>query len=172
MSTTHLISAIAIDGTIGINNKIPWKISEDLQYYKAKTLDSVVIVGYNTYLSLPKVALRNRVYIVVTKKKINDIFEDDYSVHFICDPKMALHFARQKYKHLNIYIAGGGQIYEQLIGECEFAHITWVSEKYEGKNKIKFPNIKLFTIFKEFSSSDWNVNPEGLEFKFVTYARK
>ncbi|MFC2136798.1 dihydrofolate reductase, partial [Bacteroidota bacterium] len=73
--TISIIVAIAENYAIGKNNDLLWYISEDLKRFKRLTNDHTVIMGKNTFLSLPKGALPNRTNIVITDDK-NDNFEN------------------------------------------------------------------------------------------------
>ena len=53
---------------IGKNNTIPWKLSSDLKRFKELTLNNIVIMGKNTWTSLPKKPLQNRINIVISKE--------------------------------------------------------------------------------------------------------
>ena len=62
----EVIFACNEDGLIGQNNSIPWKISQDLKFFKLTTENHVVIMGRKTFESLGK-PLKNRINIVVSK---------------------------------------------------------------------------------------------------------
>ena len=71
-----IILACDINNGIGKNNKLPWKIKEDMEYFKTKTTYSeypdyknVVIMGYNTWISIPNKfrPLKGRINIIITK---------------------------------------------------------------------------------------------------------
>ncbi len=62
-----LILACDPDGGIGYQNKLPWtKIQGDLPRFKALTSGKIVVMGRNTWDSLPKKPLPNRLNVVVT----------------------------------------------------------------------------------------------------------
>lgn len=61
-----LIVARDENGAIGLKNTIPWKLSSDMKYFKKMTTGNIVIMGYNTYHSLPFV-LPGRINIVITR---------------------------------------------------------------------------------------------------------
>ena len=58
---------------IGLNNKLPWKCSEDLKHFKKLTNGCNLLVGYNTYQTLPK--LENRSLVI---DKRNELLEQEY----------------------------------------------------------------------------------------------
>jgi len=69
-----LIVACTPSGGIGYNNELPWsKIEGDLPRFKELTTGKVVLMGRNTWDSLPKKPLPNRINVVVTSKNIDGI---------------------------------------------------------------------------------------------------
>ena len=61
-----LITAYDKNKLIGVDNKLPWDLPEDLKHFKKSTLNKTIIMGKNTYLSLKK-PLPNRVNIVISR---------------------------------------------------------------------------------------------------------
>ena len=61
-----LIAAVSKDRVIGKQGGIPWKIKEDLSFFKEKTLNSPIIMGRATYNSIGR-PLPNRLNIVMTR---------------------------------------------------------------------------------------------------------
>jgi dihydrofolate reductase len=69
-----LIVACDPSGGIGYNNKLPWsKIEGDLPRFKELTTGKVILMGRNTWESLPKQPLPNRINVVVSSKDIPEI---------------------------------------------------------------------------------------------------
>ena len=62
-----LVVAVAQNGIIGNNGKIPWRIADDMRHFKAVTLGKPCIMGRKTWESLPKKPLPGRTNIVVTR---------------------------------------------------------------------------------------------------------
>ena len=73
MSEVIIIAAVAKNNVIGKNNKIPWYIKDDFKHFRELTTNHPIIMGKNTFLSLPKKPLPNRTNIVLTFK------DDDFS---------------------------------------------------------------------------------------------
>jgi len=66
-----LIIACTPAGGIGLDNKLPWsKIEGDLPRFKKLTTDQVIVMGRNTWLSLPKKPLPSRLNFVVTSQQL------------------------------------------------------------------------------------------------------
>src|SRR6195256_1413908 len=63
----YLVAAVASNGVIGVNGKLPWQLPEDLKHFKQLTLGHPVIMGRRTWESLGK-ALPGRENIVVTTR--------------------------------------------------------------------------------------------------------
>ncbi len=68
MRKISIIVAMATNRVIGINNGLPWHISDDLKRFKQLTTGHTIIMGRKTYESIGK-ALPNRTNIVVSRQK-------------------------------------------------------------------------------------------------------
>lgn len=69
-----LIVACDPNGGIGYNNKLPWtNLQGDLPRFKELTTGKVILMGRNTWDSLPKKPLPNRINVVVSSKDIDGI---------------------------------------------------------------------------------------------------
>jgi dihydrofolate reductase len=165
-----IISAVSVDGVIGIDNEIPWRIPEDFKHFRTTTMGNILLVGYNTYKMLPAKAFEGREYIVLTGgNPIEDVSPDIY--HFrdldtildlLCDTKTDIK---------KIFVAGGEMVYNSLIDYCDEAIITWVNKTIPNGNK-RFPIVKLFANFEVYSDQDWQTSKSGELYKITFYKRK
>ena len=126
-------------GIIGIDNKMPWHIPEELKYFKKITENSIVIMGKNTYKSIGY-ALPNRINIIVSSK--SDI-QDKLNVHVRKNLEEALGLAEALGHQFqkNIFIIGGASIYEQTTSYITKTYITVLDISYYSKiqlNKNEF----------------------------------
>jgi dihydrofolate reductase len=150
-----IILACTLDGGISFNNKIPWYIKEDLNLFKIITNNSNIIMGYNTWLSLPKKPLINRNNIVLTKnnKKNMEINYPNIKTYDNIDDTL------KKYNNNNSYYIGGSQIYNYLINNnlVTEAHISFINNKYECDNFIEINKLreKKHTIISKQSFNDF-----------------
>ena len=64
-----LIAAIGLENELGKDNDLIWRIPEDLKFFKENTINKHIVMGMNTYLSLPR-KLLNRKYVVLTRKML------------------------------------------------------------------------------------------------------
>ena len=127
----NLIVACGNNGQIGKNNKLLWHIPEDFKHFKEKTTNSVIIMGRNTYESLPGM-LPNRIHIVITSKQLEQK-ENLYAVNSIEE-------AIQKAKEFNkeIWVIGGAQIYNEFIKRDLINKICLSSINYSGEADAYF----------------------------------
>lgn len=115
----HVIAAIGNSGQIGINGGLPWVNRRDLALFQKVTVNSTIIVGYNTFLHLP--VLRDR-FVVVWKRE---------------DPLTLLANVHNR-PFEDIWIAGGAKTYSAFApfvsGLRVFSHIP-----YNGPADAYFP---------------------------------
>lgn len=136
LNRIKMIACINSDNYIGLNNQLLYKISDDLKYFKKCTENHIVVMGYNTFLSLNSKPLPNRLNVVLTKKNIkstesNLIFTNDFNTII---PLAA-------YK--DIWIIGGEQVYKQFIDVCSEIHLTIVNDNKKGDTKFPDFNKRL-----------------------------
>lgn len=113
-----LIAVVARDRGIGKDNKLLFDIPEDLQHFKKITKGHTVIMGLNTYKSLPSGALPNRRNIVVSFDQIE-----------LPDAEVCLSIDEALEKTKNeeeIFFIGGASIYQQSIKFADKLYLTLV----------------------------------------------
>lgn len=116
--TIRSIYARSLNHVIGNNGKLPWKIDGDLPRFKDLTLGQIVIMGYNTWLSLPKRPLPQRYNIVLTKSHFEECInnpEEAAKAVFAKEMSEAILYAQTlaDNRQLDIWIIGGAEIYRQ-----------------------------------------------------------
>ena len=160
-----IVVAIATDGGIGLNGKIPWKCPEDLANFKKITTNGVVIMGRKTYESIGR-ALPDRINIVVTKSKE---YEGNKQVIVMHDLWDVVKYCAVTYSDKPIFVIGGAEIYEwfwknQLINTI---HITHTFEIAKCDTHFKWPrkNTQLVSCEKIAINSQ----PPGLYIKYEVH---
>jgi len=68
-----IIAAVAKNGTIGIDNRLPWRLPADLRHFKALTMGHHLIMGRKTFESVG--TLPGRPTIVVSRRGLADLAE-------------------------------------------------------------------------------------------------
>ena len=103
----NIIAAVARNKAIGYQNKLIYWLPNDLKRFKALTTGHTIIMGRNTFLSLPKGALPNRRNVVLSTTQ---------TVFPGCECFSSLHDALQSCSNdEDIYIIGGASLYEQAL---------------------------------------------------------
>ncbi len=154
-----LIAAVAENNCIGKNNKIPWNIPEDFQYFKKMTLGKTCVMGQATYESILGYVgkpLPGRQTVVVTLDQNYKAAEGVRVLHSLDD-------VFEKLKDEDVFICGGASIYRQTINRVDVLYITRVFQSPDGDTF--FPEIDE-NIWKEVSREDHT------GFSFVTYIKR
>jgi dihydrofolate reductase len=115
-----IIVAVGKNQGIGYKNKLIWELPDDMNFFKLKTLNNVVIMGRNTYLSLPKGALLNRKNIVITTKKIS--YPNCIMANSIEDAINKSDSIKEN------FIIGGSSIYKQFLPIVDNIYYTEVND--------------------------------------------
>ena len=135
-----LIWAQDSSGGIGINNKLPWHFSEDLQKFKSLTLNSTIVMGRKTWESLKIKPLPKRKNIVLSSKKINDV--ECY--------KSIEELMNSLNNESSFFVIGGAQIYKIFYSLAHELHISFINTTTSNIN-VFFP-ISISEIEKGFNN--------------------
>lgn len=152
-----LIAAVAENGVIGKKGGgLLWHIPEDMRHFKETTTGHVVIMGRRTYETLGK-SLPNRTNIVITR-------DPDYKAEGVIAAHSLEDALKKAKEHetSQIFIMGGGEIYQQAIGLADKLYLTLVHQNFEGD--VSFPDYSEFSkeVFREGGES-----ANGLKFTFL-----
>jgi len=135
MSFAHpykAIVAVAEDGVIGRGGDLPWRLSEDLKWFKKITLGHTILMGRKTWESLPG-ALPSRQNWVLSRtanqKDGMSVFRSMEEVQQALVPAQTL------------FIIGGGEIYSMALPLCHELFISEVRRKVPDGDAF-FPNYK------------------------------
>lgn len=121
-----IIAAIGSNRELGKDNKLLWNIPEDLKRFRKLTMGHPVIMGRKTFESIGK-SLPNRANIIITRDKNYQIV-GCLIAHSL---EEAINMAKEKDKK-EIFIIGGGQIYEQAISIADKLYLTVVEGNYNA----------------------------------------
>ena len=132
-NTVTLIAAASENNIIGKDNKLIWRLSDDLKHFKELTKGHFVIMGRKTFESMPK-ALPNRTNVIITRKT-------DYKAEnaiVVNSLEKALKVAENDNQP---FIIGGGEIYKLSMEIADRIELTRVHTSIEGDTS--FPEIDL-----------------------------
>lgn len=161
-----LIVARAENGVIGLDGKLPWHISADLQFFKAQTVGKPIIMGRKTFQSIGK-PLPRRTNIVVTR----DEAWTAPGVVVAHDINTALALGYEEAHRTGVgevMVIGGAEIYAQSLAHAGRIYLTEVHRKYDGDTKLELD----LTGWNETRRAPHkNETPGEPDFSFVTLER-
>jgi len=133
MKNISIIVALDLHNAIGKNNKLLCHLPNDLRRFKIITAERDIIMGKNTFLSLPNGALPNKNNIIISDDR-RDVFEN-------CIMAYSIEEALQKCNHNSeIFIIGGATIYEQFMKYANKLYLTYIYHVFDGADAF-FPKI-------------------------------
>ncbi len=132
LRNVSIIVAIAENNAIGKDNRLLWHLSDDLKRFKKLTTGHTLIMGRNTFLSLPNGALANRRHIVISDIR-DEVFEGCEMAHSVAH---AIQLAGDRDE---CFVIGGGMVYAQFLPLAGKLYLTQVHESF--KADTFFPEI-------------------------------
>ncbi len=132
-----LVVARDRNGAIGKDGDIPWVAPEDLAFFQRETTGGAIIMGRNTWDSLPYKPLKSRLNLVVTSRGIE-------GADCFATVAAALEFAGSK-GHARLYGIGGAGIYAEMIRIADRLLITEVDLVVDAPD----------TFFPSFEAAEW-----------------
>jgi dihydrofolate reductase len=159
----NVIVAVDNNWGIGCGNELLYSIPEDMQYFRKKTKNKVVIMGLCTFMSLPNSKpLKNRVNIVLSHEDI--IIENAV----VCRTVEQVLSEAKKYDPADVFVIGGQSVYELFLDYYTYAYITKINAGADADRF--FPDIDKINGWKVVAESEIKKHGE-LEFKFLEYAK-
>ena len=152
------------DRVIGLNGELPWKLPEDLNFFRQTTMNHTIIMGRKTFESLPKV-LPGRKHIVLTRDKSYTVDDEMVEVEHNLDKV----FKKLKYDKDEHFVIGGAEIYDYAIKYANKIYATVLYEKIDGD--AHFPEVSDKYWIRD-TASVIHVSKTGIVYSFLTYRRK
>ena len=157
----RLIVAVDEKWGIGRKNGLLFSLKGDMKYFREKTLNKTVVMGYNTLLSFPgSVPLKNRINIVLAPEWVK---RDDCTVCHTLDETFS---EIKKYPPDNVFIIGGAMFYKTMYPYCDEALITHVYA--DGNAEVFFDDLTKIPHWKRENLSDI-LHEDGLSYQFARY---
>ncbi len=155
----NLIWAMDINWLIGVNNRLPWRYQEDLDYFKKMTKGKIVLMGEKTYHSMKGYYKStpfpfSKIYVASRSAEIAEVI----MVRDVND------FLKNNQEEL--WVLGGSVIFNLALPYADNLYITWILKAHQGD-----------TYFPEFNLVDnylikSEINGEHEDLKFMVYGRK
>ena len=150
---------------IGYKNKLLISIPSDMTFFRQTTMNHVVVMGRKTLESFPNgLPLAKRTNIVLTR-------DQDYKVKgaILVHSEEELLEELKKYEEDDIFVIGGGSVYEMMLPYCNTVYVTKIDFAYQADTY--FPNLD--------EMPEWEMTEESeeqtcfdIEFAFTKYERK
>ncbi len=157
-----IIAAVSINNVIGNNNKLIWKLSNDLKRFKNLTTNHSVIMGRKTFETLPN-PLPDRDNIVITR----DTNYSKPNIQVCSSIEDAINLTKTDTQP---FIIGGGEIYSQTINIVDKIELTRVHKEFDGD--AYFPEIPL-DIFELINKENYNSDLENeFDYSYLTYKKR
>lgn len=145
-----LIVAMDQNRVIGNNNKLPWHLPADLQYFKKVTMGHPIVMGRKTFESIGRV-LPGRENVIVTR---NQDFKAEGCV-VLYDIAEIKTFADNRDEE--VFVIGGAEIFKEILPSADRLYITEIHESFEGD-----------TFFPVIDENEWDKissNPGSIDEK-------
>lgn len=158
----NLISNVDLNWGIGKDGKLLVHIPEDMKYFKGLTLNKIIVMGRNTFNSLPNQSpLIDRLNIILTS---DTKFHHPTIKTFNTLENLKNHLGQ--FNNSDIFIIGGESIYNIFFNYCSTAYITQI---YHSFSPDRFMiNLDIEPNWKLFSSSQLK-EYKGIYYKFNIY---
>ena len=169
----NLIVALCKNGGIGLDGKLPWSIKEDMQYFTKQTKgngNNAVIMGKNTWLSLPNKYLPGRDnFIISSSIFIDEKLEDGHLFKTFKNLDEVNSFCKSSANYDSIWIIGGAMLYKEclernFINKC---YITSIDYEYKCDTFFHYSDINQWDLININSViTNNNITIDFMEFKY------
>jgi dihydrofolate reductase len=160
----NMILAKNQNGVIGKDNTLPWHLLEDMKRFKELTDGQIVVMGKNTWESLPDrfKPLPNRKNIVISTS-----LKDIPNEVTVCSSIIETIDEIVKYPDKEIWIIGGASIYKQFEVLASRIELTVIKQDFEGDCFIH----TFSKAWKLQSQTETLISKTGLPYSFETYIK-
>lgn len=158
-----IIVAKSINNAIGKDNKLLWKIPDDMKRFKEITTGHTVIMGRKTFESIGKV-LPNRLNIILTRDPNYKV--EDSNVKILGGVSDLEEYINDENEN---FVIGGAQIYSILMPKCKKLYVTQIDKDFVGDTY--FPVIKE-NEWKIIEKTDGPKDENNFKYEYITYERK
>ena len=157
-----VIAAVARNGIIGVKNRLPWRLAEDMRRFRALTTGHAVVMGRRTWESIGN-PLPGRQNIVVTHR----IRRSTPGVEFAASLDEAL--ARVRLPD-PVFVIGGETLYREALTRADLLYLTEIDRDFGGD--ARFPDFDRAR-WRESARDDRTAldEPDAFTYHFVVYER-
>lgn len=159
------IVAVDLNWGIGYKGNLLQRIPEDMKFFRQTTLNHVVIMGRETFESLPgKEPLKDRINIVLSRDKN---FRNEKVI--ICRSLEELFREIEKYHSKEVFVIGGESVYTQLLSYCTDVYLTRIENTYlADKSFMNLDQQKQWELAEVGEVQSYNT----ISYRFLRYVNK
>ena len=160
-----LIAAVGKNREIGKRGMLIWQLKGDMAFFKTQTMGHVIVMGANTFRSLPK-KLPNRIHYVLTTGSISA--KEDINVKVFSNLGKLYEEVKELAKTQDVFVVGGENIYSLFIDLADEILLTEIDAE-DGCADVFFPRFKKTKYTRRVLSSN---EEKGIKYAHVRYTRK
>jgi dihydrofolate reductase len=158
-----LIWAMDENRVIGLHNQLPWRLPEDLKFFKRMTMGHPIAMGRKTYESIGK-PLPGRENIVITR---DESYRPEGCVIMNSIDELMSYAAE---KDDEVFVIGGAEIFKEVLPKADKLYLTMIHDQFEGD-----------TFFPVFDIDKWELETREIgvrdeknpyDYEFLIYKRK
>ncbi len=156
-----LLAAVASNGVIGIGNRLPWHLPEDLRHFRSLTSGHSVVMGRKTWQSIGK-PLPDRQNIVVSR-----------DARFCLDGATVAHSLDEALSLVNrpdpVFVIGGEALFRSALPLAAVLYLTEIEREFEGD--VRFPVFERAAWREVARDTHAPASAGAFAYHFVTYER-
>lgn len=156
---------------IGKDGKLPWNIQKDLVHFSQITKNSTVVMGHNTWKSIPndKKPLKNRFNVVVSSK--TNLFDENNINNgvIVIHPDYLDNYIDSLLSNGDVFIIGGEKLYEKYMGVADNIYATLVDKHYECDTFFPIEKFRKYEI-DTYSEAEYS-EEEQCNYRFIKYKK-
>ncbi|HFD92582.1 MAG TPA: type 3 dihydrofolate reductase [Gammaproteobacteria bacterium] len=157
-----LVAALARNGVIGVDNRLPWRLPADLRHFRHLTMGKPVLMGRKTFQSIGK-PLPGRTNIVVTR-------DADFQAPGVIVVDSITAGIQAAEGHEELMVIGGASIYEAMLPQAGRMYLTFIHQDFAGDARfVDYDKDEWVETMREDHPAD-DDNP--CAYSFVTLERK
>lgn len=161
----NIIAAIGKKNELGKDNGLIWNIPKDLKFFREKTRNSIIVMGRNTFNSLPKILPGRKHIILSSTNNFNKEINEQVTV--INNKEDLINLCKKISENNEVFIIGGASLYSMFIDIADVLYITHI-EKVEETADVYFPKIDEAKWKKNILANDEDNN---IKFSWVEYTK-
>jgi dihydrofolate reductase len=158
-----LIWAMDENRVIGLHNQLPWRLPEDLKFFKRVTMGHPIAMGRKTYESIGK-PLPGRENIVITRDE-----------SFLPEGCVIMNSMEEFFEYTaqmddEVFVIGGAEIFKEIMPKADKLYLTMIHEQFEGDTYFPVFDIDKWQLETREKGIKDEKNP--YDYEFLIYKRK